>query len=150
VPDDAEQAELLAAPAEYGRGIDAAEGEDGAEAVGIEHARGEEQRDLAMVLEQVLDRADELAEPRSHRSRFEGPARPVGREQKERQHEHEIPSGRERSDQAVAFARRRIERNEGCESEQRLAAMRIGNDEPQHQNQTDKATDIACRPAEAG
>ena len=47
--DDAEQAELGRAPAEHGRGIDAAEGEHGAEPVGIEHARQQEQRDLAVM-----------------------------------------------------------------------------------------------------
>ena len=35
-------------------------------------------------------------------------------------------------------------------SEQRLAGMRIGDDEAQHQREADQAADIAGRPAEAG
>ena len=40
-----------------------------------------------------------------------------------------VPHGRERPDEPVAFARRGVEREQGIESEQRLARRRIGDDE---------------------
>ena len=65
--DDAEQAKLGRAPAEHRRGIDAAKGEDGAEPVGIEHARHEEERDLGVMANEVVDTASKLLEPGSDR-----------------------------------------------------------------------------------
>ena len=62
--DDAEQAKLGGAPAEHGGGIDAAEGEHRAEPVGIEHARQQKQRDLAVMAHQLLHRARQLGETR--------------------------------------------------------------------------------------
>ncbi len=53
------------------------------------------------------------------------------------------------TDQAVALARRRIERHDGRQAEQGLAAMRIGDEEARDQRQADQAADIAGRPAEA-
>src|SRR5579885_2804626 len=55
--DDGENAELLRAPAEHGAGIDAAKGEHRAEAVGIEHARQEKERDLAVMADEMPERA---------------------------------------------------------------------------------------------
>ncbi len=132
--DDAEQAELGRAPAEHRRGIDAAEGEHGAEPVGIEHARDEEERDLAVIADEVLARAWTSCLSPALTARAERLGRgPVRREQEERQDEHEIPERRERSDQPVAFARRGIERDERREPEQGLAGLRIGNEQSQHQ-----------------
>src|SRR5262249_7726626 len=83
--DDSEDAELLRAPAERGCGVDAAEGEYRAKPVGIEHARQKKERDLAVVPDQVLERAHELAEGCRHRAFLVWPAWPVWREQKQRQ-----------------------------------------------------------------
>ena len=54
---------LGGAPAEHTRGIDAAKGEDGAEPVGIEHAREQEERDLPVMAIEVLRAARKLCEP---------------------------------------------------------------------------------------
>ena len=76
--DDAEQAKLGRAPAEHGRGIDAAESEHGAETVGIEHARKQEQRDLPVIAHELLHRAHELPETGADRAGIKGSrARPA-------------------------------------------------------------------------
>ena len=122
---DAEQAKLYGAPAEHRRGIDAAEGEHRAQPVGVEHAREQEERDLAVMAHELLDRARELGEPGPHRARFDRLCGAVRREEKQRNDEDEIPERREGTDQAVALARRRIERHDGRTS--RAASCRYAD-----------------------
>ena len=147
--DDAEQAELRGAPAEHGAGVDAAKGKHGAKPVGVEHAREKEERDLAVMPDEFPHPADELGEPGPDRRSNLGLGRPVGREQKQRQDEDEIPQRRERPDQPIAFARRRVEGDDRIETEQRLAGRGIGDHEPGDEGEAHQAADIAHGPADA-
>src|SRR4029078_5802016 len=99
------------APAEHGAGIADAAGEHCTEAIGVEHTRQQELCDLEMMAHEISDRPDELPQSCSHRVPLERLRRAVWRKQKERQDEHQKPHCRERTDQAVAFTRRRIERH---------------------------------------
>ena len=132
--DDAEQAKLGRAPAEHARGIDAAEGEDGAEPVGIKHPRDEEERDLPVFAIELLDPLHELRDAGAHRRLRARGRRPVRREQKQRQHEDEIPERGEWSDQAVALAGCRVERQKRRQAEQSLAGVVVSDKQPGENN----------------
>ena len=73
----------------------------------------------------------------------------VGHEQEERDHEHEVPDRRQRPDEAVAFARGRVEREQRLEPEQRLSRLGRRHDEPGDEREADEAAEVAAGPAGA-
>ena len=81
-----------------------------------------------MVAVELLHAADELCDPGLDRRRC-ARSGAVRREQKERQDEDQIPERGERTDQALVCPRRHIDRHDGVETEQRLAGVRVGDDE---------------------
>ena len=76
-------------------------------------------------------------------------ARPVRREQKQRQDEDQIPERGERTDQPLVRPRRHIDRHDRVETEQRLAGVGIGDDEAGDENKADQPSDITSGPADA-
>ncbi len=145
---DAEEAELHRAPAEHCGGIDAAEGEHRAETVGVQHARDEEAGDLFVIAQEFAHALEELSEAGADCTLFARRTGTVWREQKERQHEDEIPERGERSDETVAFAARSIEWDQGLEAEKGLAGVWVGRNQTCEQHEAQETADISRRPAE--
>ena len=101
-----------------------------------------------MVAVELLHAADELRDAGLDRRR-RARSGPVRREQEERQDEDQIPERGERTDQPLVRPRRHIDRHDGVETEQRLAGVRVGDDEARDEDEAHQPADIASRPADA-
>ena len=131
---DAEHADLDRAPAEGAGRIDAAEREQREQRVGVDHVGEQEHRDIA-VLRQPAQRHGEFAQAVRHGGAERHRGRPVRREGKQRQDEHHEPHRAQRPDRAVALAQHGIEPEQRREAEQRLAGVRVGGEEAEHEDE---------------
>ncbi len=143
---DAEDAELERAPAEDVGAVDAAEGEDGGEAVGVDHARQQEQQHVG-VRRQRLDGVPQLGRGGAAGRRGGAGLPGIGDEQEKRNREDREPDGGEGADEAIASRVLASSANKGSSPSDGLAAHGIGDDEPGHDDEAHEPAGIADRPA---
>ena len=136
-------------PAEGAGGIDAAEGEQRHQPVGVDHVGEQEERQRSL-LRQLAERAFQLQQSRSQRLAHRTLRRIIRRQQEHRRHEDDEPDRGQRPGDAVALMSGGIKPEQRREAKQRAAGIGIGGEEPEHEDEADDAADIAGSPAGAG
>ena len=117
--------------------------------VGVNHV-GEQERRHRFPLRQFAQRLAQLGQALAKRLAHRTLGRIIRRQQKHRQHEDDEPDAGERTADAIALMRDRIETEQWHEAEQRASGFGTGRQKAEHQDQAQDAADIAGRPAGAG
>ena len=138
----AEDDHLVDLHAERAGGVDAAEGEQGRQPVGVDHVGEQEPRDRAVVLQRRAacgtGRRCPSAPPPTKRHALR---RRLAHEQEQRHDEHRVPQRRERAGDAHVLRRTLVE------PEERTVRL---DEQDEDQRQADDAADIAQAPCPAG
>ncbi len=146
---DTEAADLNGVPAESARGIDAAEREQGHQAIGVDHV-GEQKRRHRLLFRQFAQRLLQFDQSRAQRFAHRALRGIIRRQQKHRQHEDDEPDTGQWTRDAIALMRDRIKTEQRDESEQRAPGVRVRGEKTQHQNEAEDAADITGGPTGAG